>query len=138
MHPFSVASVNLPAKGTMWDVTLNQYDYDTNFGLNMQLTVKCDISDFICRQKALFTELIQVGVAVEIIDQIRYSKRLNYIESINQNYVIRELEGDQATHNVGLFKQKDRLVKAINFDLSDMDTPCMPCKNKKGIINTAI
>ena len=82
----------------LWDVENNQYTYDNNYGLNLELTISCDITDFIIEQRMLFQDVIAKQVAVDMLREFAYNanvrtnmhsinkSRLDIIYNINKKY----------------------------------------------------
>ena len=135
--PIEVASGNL--NGTqMFDYTKRKYTPTNNFGLNFGVTVQCDISQYLCEQKMILTDLIGKQVAVDILNDMKHSTRLNRIANVSQNMIIRDLEGDRETFEPGLSKRLSDSVKAVDFDFSKIDSPCLPCNKKFGITKRGI
>ena len=135
--PVEVSSGNL--NGTqMFDYTKRKYVSTNNFGLNFGVTVQCDISEYLCEQKMILTDLIGKQVAVDILNDMKHSTRLNRIANVSQNMIIRDLEGDRETFEPGLAKRLSDSVKAVDFDFSKIDSPCLPCNKKFGITKRGI
>lgn len=135
--PVEVANGSL--NGTqMFDYTKRKYNATNNFGLNFGVTVQCDISQYLCEQKLILTDLIGKQVAVDILNDMKHSTRLNRIANVSQNMIIRDLEGDRETFEPGLAKRLSDSVKAVDFDFSKIDSPCLPCNKKFGITKRGI
>jgi hypothetical protein len=113
----------------MFDYTTRKYA----FGLNMGVTVQCDISGYLCEQKFVLADLIGKQVAVDILNDMKHSTRLNRLANVSQNMIIRDLEGDRETHEDGLAKRLSNSIKAVDFDFSMIDSPCLPCNKKFGV-----
>lgn len=135
--PVEVSNSDL--NGTqMFDYTKRKYNATNNFGLNFGVTVQCDISQYLCEQKLVLTDLIGKQVAVDILNDMKHSTRLNRLANVSQNMIIRDLEGDQETFEPGLSKRLSDSVKAVDFDFSKIDSPCLPCNRKFGISKRSI
>jgi len=135
--PIEVANGSL--NGTqMFDYTKRKYNATNNFGLNFGVTVQCDISQYLCEQKLILTDLIGKQVAVDILNDMKHSTRLNRIANVSQNMIIRDLEGDRETFEPGLAKRLSDSIKAVDFDFSKIDSPCLPCNKKFGITKRGI
>ena len=122
----------------MFDYTARKYAPDNNFGLNMGVTVQCDISDYLCEQKLVLADLIGKQVAVDILNDMKHSTRLNRLANVSQNMIIRDLEGDRETHEPGLAQRLSKSIKAVDFDFSMIDSPCLPCNKKFGVRKRSI
>ena len=136
--PFSVSSQNL--NGTnLWDVDDNNQDWCTNFGLNLELTVKCDLTSVICNQATIFAEAYQKHVSLKLIERMAYTTRNNYIAAKNEEAIQTvKLDSHFAIQNKdnntdGLALEVKKLIKGIDIDLSNLNTVCMPCRQSKGI-----
>lgn len=130
--PVEVESSNLNGI-QMFDYTKRKYTPVNNFGLNFGVTVQCDVSDYLCEQKFVLTDLIGKQVAIDILNDMKHSTRLNRIANVSQNMIIRDLEGDRETNEPGLAVRLSNSIKAVDFDFSKIDSPCLPCNKKWGI-----
>ena len=130
--PVEVESSNLNGI-QMFDYTKRKYTPVNNFGLNFGVTVQCDVSDYLCEQKFVLTDLIGKQVAVDILNDMKHSTRLNRLANVSQNMIIRDLEGDRETNEPGLAVRLSNSIKAVDFDFSKIDSPCLPCNKKWGI-----
>jgi len=130
--PVEVESSNLNGI-QMFDYTKRKYTPANNFGMNFGVTVQCDVSDYLCEQKFVLTDLIGKQVAVDILNDMKHSTRLNRIANVSQNMIIRDLEGDRETNEPGLAVRLSNSIKAVDFDFSKIDSPCLPCNKKWGI-----
>jgi hypothetical protein len=117
----------------LWDVENNQYTYDNNYGLNLEITISCDITDFIIEQRMLFQDIIAKQVAVDMLREFAYnaSVRTNR-HSINASRldILYEVDGDSSSmKKSGLSYQLDMAFKAIKLSTEGIDRVCLPCKN---------
>lgn len=135
VHPFYINSEFLQEDDDllMWDSECNQYTYDTNYGLNLEVTVACDITDFIIEQRRLFTDILLKQVAVDMLREFAYNANVRTNRhSINaaRTDILYELDGDSSSlKKSGLNYQLDMAFKAIKFDTSGISRICLPCKN---------
>ena len=118
---------------SLWDIEKNQYTYDNNYGLNLEVTVNCDITDFIIEQKHLFQDVIAKQVAVDMLREFAYNANVRTNRhSVNASRIdiLYELDGDSSSmKESGLNYQLDMAFKAIKLNTSGLDRICMPCKN---------
>ena len=133
--PIVVDASNLNGKN-LWDVDKTGQIWCTNFGLNLELSVKCDMSDLICNQADLFDFIIQKHTALKLIGELAYNTRQNFvskkvqqeIEDINKNP---EFTTALKDNNVlGLSMEVNQLLEGLDIDLSQLHTVCLPCKKK--------
>lgn len=117
----------------LWDVENNQYTYDNNYGLNLELTISCDITDFIIEQRMLFQDIIAKQVAVDMLREFAYNANVRTNRhSINASRldILYEVDGDSSSmKKSGLSYQLDMAFKAIKLSTEGIDRVCLPCKN---------
>lgn len=117
----------------LWDVENNQYTYDNNYGLNLELTISCDITDFIIEQRMLFQDVIAKQVAVDMLREFAYNANVRTNRhSINASRldILYEVDGDSSSmKKSGLSYQLDMAFKAIKLSTEGIDRVCLPCKN---------
>lgn len=136
IHPFFVNEelINTEDESLhLWDVENNQYTYDNNYGLNLEVTVSCDITDFIVEQRMMFQDVIAKQVAVDMLREFAYNSNVRTNRhSINASRldILYEVDGDSSSmKKSGLSYQLDMAFKAINISTQGIDRVCLPCKN---------
>ena len=119
VNSFSVADGNY-TKGEMWNDELNQYGSNT-FGLNISFTAECTLNSFICENSQMFAkgllrqaELLFCEYAINTNRTNELAERMANIAGINLD----------TNGLLDLQKQVDEEIKASNFDLSDLNSPC--------------
>ena len=133
VHPFRVDGAELGEGPSLWDIEHNIYTYDTNYGLNLEVSVGCDFTDFIIGQRSLFTDVIAKQVAVDMLREFAFNAnaRTNR-HSINASRVdiLYEVDGDSSSmKKSGLSYQLEQALKAVKVDTSGIDRICLPCRN---------
>ena len=117
----------------LWDVDNNQYTYNNNYGLNLEVTISCDITDFIIEQRMMFQDIIAKQVAIDMLKEFAYNANVRTNRhSINASRldILYELDGDSSSmKKSGLNYQLDLAFKAINISTQGIDRVCLPCKN---------
>lgn len=136
IHPFFVNEelINTEDESLhLWDVENNQYTYDNNYGLNLEVTVSCDITDFIVEQRMMFQDVIAKQVAVDMLREFAYNSNVRTNRhSINASRldILYEVDGDSSSmKKSGLSYQLDMAFKAIKLSTSGIDRVCLPCRN---------
>jgi hypothetical protein len=136
IHPFFVNEelINTEDESLhLWDVENNQYTYDNNYGLNLEVTVSCDITDFIVEQRTMFQDVIAKQVAVDMLREFAYNSNVRTNRhSINASRldILYEVDGDSSSmKKSGLSYQLDMAFKAIKLSTSEIDRVCLPCRN---------
>lgn len=117
----------------LWDIDNNQYTYNNNYGLNLEVTIGCDITDFIIEQRTTFQDIIAKQVAIDMLKEFAYNANVRTNRhSINASRldILYELDGDSSSmKKSGLNYQLDLAFKAINISTQGIDRVCLPCKN---------
>jgi hypothetical protein len=136
IHPFFVNEelINTEDESLhLWDAENNQYTYDNNYGLNLEVTVSCDITDFIVEQRMMFQDVIAKQVAVDMLREFAYNSNVRTNRhSINASRldILYEVDGDSSSmKKSGLSYQLDMAFKAIKLSTSGIDRVCLPCRN---------
>ena len=136
IHPFFVNEelINTEDESLhLWDVENNQYTYDNNYGLNLEVTVSCDITDFIVEQRMMFQDVIAKQVAVDMLREFAYNSNVRTNRhSINASRldILYEVDGDSSSmKKSGLSYQLDMAFKAIKLSTSGIDRVCLSCRN---------
>lgn len=136
VYPFSVNEELIPIvdeQVQLWDIQNNIYDYNTNYGLNLDITIACDITDFIIDQKNLLVDYIGKSLAIDFMREFAYnpSVRTNR-HSINASRpdILYEIDGDTSSmKKSGLSYQLEQSLDALNLSTEGIDRVCMPCVN---------
>lgn len=134
VYPFRVASPE-GALSELWDIADNVYTMTSNHGLNVQLTIKCDVTDALVTQKAAFQDLISLQVAIELLSEMAFNPRFrlsrkqqNMQNAVSQQSILYALDGDSGSFKKsGLVHRFDTVLKAVNTDFIHYDKVCFPC-----------
>lgn len=136
IHPFFVNEelINTEDESLhLWDVENNQYTYDNNYGLNLEVTVSCDITDFIVEQRMMFQDVIAKQVAVDMLREFAYNSNVRtnrHSTNASRLDILYEVDGDSSSmKKSGLSYQLDMAFKAIKLSTSGIDRVCLPCRN---------
>ena len=103
VHPFYVNEELVPIvdeQVQLWDVENNLYDYSTNYGLNLDITVACDMTDFIIEQRQMFTDYLSKSLAIDFLREFAYNPNVRTNRhSINASRpdILYEIDGDSSS-----------------------------------------
>jgi len=115
IQPFEVASGDL--NGTnIWDLSKTGYPLSTNFGLNLSLSVKFDITDIIVSNKSLFTDALGYQFAYDMLQEFVYNpqSRLNkHGDNAQKQSILYDLNGEDSIRT-----KLEKQLEAVGFDLS--------------------
>lgn len=136
IHPFYVNEENVTMVDEqlqLWDVEDNIYDYSTNYGLNLDVSVACDITDFIIEQRSMFVDYLCKSLAVDFLREFAYNPQVRTNRhSINASRadILYEIDGDSSSmKQSGLSYQCSLALKALEVSTQGIDRVCQPCIN---------
>lgn len=117
----------------MWDITENSYTNTQNYGLNVEITVGCDLTDFIIEQRQLFATVIQRQVAAIALRTLAMNPdvRVNRNQSnASRMDILYELDGNTSgVRPSGLGYDLKKAYEALSIDTSGIDRICLSCNN---------
>ncbi|MEG0579808.1 MAG: hypothetical protein RR490_07825, partial [Niameybacter sp.] len=120
----------------LWDIQNNIYTYETNYGLNLEVSVLCDVTDFLIEQRSVFQNVIALQVATDMLREMVFNANVRsnrYALNASNANILYELDGDSTSlKRSGLVNELNLAYKAINLSLNGIDRICMACK-KSGI-----
>lgn len=133
VHPFEVVSGAYDeANVAMWDVQDNSYTYKSNHGINLSLSVVCDLTDFIEKHRFEFADLILKSVAIDFLREFLYnpSVRTNRNSlNVSKPDLAMQLDGNPEYGKAGLSAELDKAYKALTFNFAGINRICQPCNN---------
>lgn len=136
VHPFEIkeeAAEDVDGSVIMWDIENNEYQYNRNYGLNLDISIYCDLTDFIISEKHLFQEVVMKQFAIDILREFAYNPNVRTNRhSINASRmdILYELDGDSSSmKKSGLNYQLEQALKAISISTQGLDRICLPCRN---------
>lgn len=131
IHPFKTPAND---EMKMWDIQSNIYTYQTNYGINLKVTLECDLTDIIISQRKAFQNVIGLQVAADMIREFAYnpSFRINRMQqNFNRNELLYELDGDsQGVKKSGIMYRLDQAMNALDVDTTGMNRICLPCQDE--------
>ena len=118
----------------MWDVATNLYTYTQNWGINLQISIECDITDIVLEQRRAFQNIIGLQVGIDMLREMAYNPNFN-IGRTQQNFsrqdIMYEIDGDsQGYKKSGLVYNFNKAMEAVKLDTTVMSKVCFPCNNK--------
>lgn len=124
---------NLVGDLSLPDMDNAVYVDKNNFGMNIDANVTCDISNFICSNKQIFTEPLALQSAIDLLQVIIHSERDNIDLQKAQQGALFILNGNADNNFQGLYKQYDKMIAALDVDTSGFNKSCLPCSKLPGI-----
>lgn len=117
----------------LWDIAHNVYTNTVSYGLNVEISVGCDLTDFIVKQRHLFATVIQRQVAVKMLRTLAMNPevRVNRNESnASKMDILYELDGNTTSpRQGGLGYELRKAYEALRLDTRGLDPICLNCNN---------
>lgn len=117
----------------LWNVDDNIYTNTMNYGMNAEVTVGCDLTDFIIEQRAMFATALQKQVAVSALRKLALNPnvRVNRNQSnASRMEILYELDGNTQGRESGLGYELKKAYEALSIDTAKIDRICLRCNNK--------
>lgn len=117
----------------LWDVAYTMYTNTHNYGLNCEITVGCDLTDFIISQRQMFQTVIQRQVAAIGLRTLAMNPNVR----VNRNQsnatrmdILYELDGNTSgVRPGGLGYDLKKAYEALRLDTQGIDRICLTCNN---------
>lgn len=133
VSPFSIhAPSDFRDYPEMFDIGEIGYTNTMNYGMNMELTVGCDLSDFIMSQRQVFATVIQRQVAASVLRTIAMNPdvRVNRNQvNVTRDELLYEIDGAPQGRAAGLGYELQQAYKALEIDTQGLDRICLTCNN---------
>lgn len=133
VSPFSTrAPENFAANPQMFDIGTVAYTNTQNYGLNLEISVGCDLTDFIISQRGIFANVIQMQVAANVLRTIAMNPdvRVNRNQvNVTRDELLYEIDGSPQGRATGLAYELAQAYKALTIDTQGLDRICLSCNN---------
>lgn len=127
VHPFYIS------EDEEFDPETMNFTYDKNYGINLEVSAYCDLTDFIIKQRAMFQDVLAKQVAIDFLREFAYNPNVRTNRhSINASKldILVELDGDSnSMRQSGLSYELDIALKALSVSTQGLDRVCLPCVN---------
>ena len=128
ISPFCV-DIDPNSDTMMWDISRNIYTNTLNYGMNLQFSIGCDLTDTIIAQKSIFADVIQKQVAHDCLRTIALNPnvRVNRNQAnVGRDNILYELDGNGQGVK-GLKGDLEKAYKALSIDTKGLDPVCLGC-----------
>lgn len=130
IQPFYVNSASIDSVTfKLWDETKEILVEDYNWGLNLQMSIQCDVSSWICKNSTVLTDALAKQITVDLLNEMAYSLRDNHKKEKIAGLAAVALD-NQENGMEGEAKKLRNAIKALSFDFSGMNSVCLPCNNE--------
>ena len=118
----------------LWDIAYTMYTRTQNYGLNCEITIGCDLTDFIISQRQIFQTVIQRQVAAIALRTLAMNPNVR----VNRNQsnatrmdILYELDGNTSgVRPGGLGYDLKKSYEALQIDTQGLDRVCLACNNR--------
>ena len=128
-NDFSIEDESL----ALWDAEDMQYFTDKTWGLNLDITVGCDLTDFIVDQRWLFQDVLMKQMAVDALREFVYNPNVRtnrHSVNAGRTEILYEIDGDSSSmRESGLAYELKQAFDAISLTTSGINRVCLPCCN---------
>jgi hypothetical protein len=102
-----------------------------NYGLNLNLSNKCDLGYFVIQEEDLFAEALQYSVGLYLLKEMSSNTRGGN-QLANQVRTEAKKEAFKFQGSFGTVADMfDKSIKGLSFDLSGLAEECLPCDDGK-------
>ena len=133
VSPFSIhAPLDFTEYPEMFDIGLIGYTNTMNYGMNVEISVGCDLTDFIISQRNIFATVIQKQVAANVLRTIAMNPdvRVNRNQvNVTRDELLYELDGNPTGRATGLGYELKQAYAALSLDTRGLDRICLQCNN---------
>ena len=133
VSPFAVnAPEGFADDPEMFDIGELSYTNTMNYGLNCEVSVGCDITDFIISQRGIFASVVQKQVAVNALRTMAMNPdvRVNRNQvNVTRDEILYEVDGNPQGRASGLGYELRQAYKALSLDTRGLDRICLQCNN---------
>lgn len=118
----------------LWDIAQTLYTRTQNYGLNCEITIGCDLTDFVISQRQIFQTVIQRQVAAIALRTLAMNPNVR----VNRNQsnatrmdILYELDGNTSgVRPGGLGYDLKKSYEALQIDTQGLDRICLACNNR--------
>ncbi len=133
VSPFAIhAPLDFEQYPEMFDIGEIGYTNTMNYGMNLEISVGCDLTDFIISQRNIFATVIQKQVAANVLRTIAMNPdvRVNRNQvNVTRDELLYELDGAPTGRASGLGYELKQAFKALSLDTRGLDRICLQCNN---------
>ena len=115
----------------LWDIQDNIYTNTSNYGINVEVSVGCDLTDFIVRERMMFATVIQRQVTANLLRTMALNPevRTNRNQSnVSQQAILYELDGNTQGREGGLGYELRKGYDALDLNTRGLDRICLTCR----------
>lgn len=117
--------------GGLWNIENTRYVTNTNWGLNLDISMRCDLTDFLCRNANMLANIIKLKTEINILKSFVFNSRDNEVSKKVKPKARYSLDDTENLSRLPLVY--DKSLEALNFDLTSLGSVCFPCSGPRKI-----
>ena len=131
---FSIAESKFNVGVDLFDPKDVSYTIDNNYGLNVNLTSKCDLTPFFIQEQQILAEPIKNAVGLAIIEDMASNVRgtNGLANQAKEEAKVQAVSVDGISGTV--FDRVQENLKGLSFDLSGLQSECLACDDNKATV----
>jgi hypothetical protein len=126
IHPFTVPFAELNEARELWNMERVQYNYNSNYGLNLDVAVECDVTQFLKNNEQLLADALHKVATVRVLEIFTSSIEDNPLAEQARQAAAYNLE-NRDNYTPGLIKKMDAALKGLSLELAT-GSPCAPAQ----------
>lgn len=131
---FTIAESSFTPGVDLFDPQSVGLSASTNYGLNVNMTTECDLTPFVIQESNVLAEGIQYATGLEVLRDMASNVRgTNNLANTVREEARKEIvtfEGVRGT----VFDRTNDVLSGLSFDLSGLNSACLPCDDKRADI----
>ncbi|MEX0598822.1 MAG: hypothetical protein WD512_20225 [Candidatus Paceibacterota bacterium] len=100
------------------------------YGLNLSMQANCDLTELVIDQSGDIAHVLSTKIKIDLLHEISLSTRINGIEERTKKEAKYALQS-KITGGEGIMSSFEKQIDALDFNLSNLNTRCLP-KKKAG------
>jgi len=131
--PFFIEGKELNADNSIWDIAQNTYTNTLNYGLNLEVSVGCDLTETLISQRDMFASVLQKQVAADVLallmnnPNVRVNRNQTNASRLDLAYDLNGQDG-----HGGLGRDLRRAYDALEVETRGLDRVCL-CDHTGGV-----
>ena len=126
VQPVQVYSTDITNKPVQtWDDSETVEVIGQNWGINLVFSVVCDLTNAYIYNKEVFVSALGTQLKLDLLTTIAHSNRNNQLSDEVRSKAWAELKSEFRPR-----VELDKEIAALSLDLSNLNSVCMPCKDK--------
>lgn len=127
--PFYVgsASLDLVNRTKFNESAIITEDFKNNYGFNLKLAVRCDLTQFFIDNKLSVADAIISKITIKILEQIFHTKNINQTSDSALVRLQIDLFGDATTKEKSFNQKYKDSLKMLNLNFSSINNSCIKC-----------